>query len=238
MQRYAVITGASQGLGKSFANELAKREIHLILISLPNQNLSEFSRELQEKHKINVHYFEIDLSNTGNVLALANQINDNYDVFMLINNAGIGGTKRILDADVSYISKIIQVNVMATSLFTRQFLPNLLKQSKGYILNVASLAAFTPTGYKTVYPASKSFVYSFSRALNEELKDSNLVVSVVNPGAMATNSKMLGISLTLGIIRGQYHLTQMLLVSLIKMIAWLPITKTNGIFRLKCGIPL
>jgi short-subunit dehydrogenase len=76
---------------------------------------------------------------------------------------------------------------MATSLITHQLLPNLLKQPQAYILNVSSMAAFSPIGFKTVYPASKTFVHSFSRGLHEELKDTNVFVSVVNPGAMKTN---------------------------------------------------
>jgi len=72
-------------------------------------------------------------------------------------------------------------------LITHQLLPNLLRQPKAYILNVSSMAAFSPIGFKTVYPASKTFIHSFSRGLHEELKDTNVFVSVVNPGAMKTN---------------------------------------------------
>ncbi|HNX79555.1 MAG TPA: SDR family NAD(P)-dependent oxidoreductase, partial [Prolixibacteraceae bacterium] len=80
--------------------------------------------------------------------------------------------------------------VMATSLLTHQLLPNLMEQSRSYILNVSSLAAFTPMGYKTVYPATKAFVRSFSRSLNAELKDSNVFVTVVTPGAMKTSQEI------------------------------------------------
>lgn len=190
MEQYAVVTGASQGLGKSFAKELAGRGIHLILVSLPSQNLSQFSDELQKDFKINVHYFEVDFSITANVISLSKKISQKYNVFLLINNAGIGGTSRFTDVDVSYIKKIIDVNVTATSILTHQLLPNLLKQPKGYILNVSSMAAFSPIGYKTVYPASKAFIHSFSRGLSEELIDTNVSVSVVSPGAMATNEEV------------------------------------------------
>lgn len=79
---------------------------------------------------------------------------------------------------------------MATSLLTHQLLPNLQKSSKAYVLNVSSLAAFSPIGYKTVYPASKAFIHSFSRGLYQELKDTNVFVSVVNPGPMKTNAEV------------------------------------------------
>ena len=109
---------------------------------------------------------------------------------MLINNAGLGGSQKFTDASIQYINSIIQVNVLATSLLTHQLLPNLLKQPQAYILNVSSMAAFSPIGYKTVYPASKTFIHSFSRGLSEELKNTGVVVSVVNPGAMATNDEV------------------------------------------------
>lgn len=187
---YAVITGASQGLGKAFAQELAKKGNDLILISLPDQNLPELCSFLEEHFGIQAVYKETDLSVTANVLSLTDWINANYEVDILVNNAGIGGTKKFEDSSVSYIEKIIQLNITATSLLTHQLLSNLKKQNKGYILNVSSLAALSPIGYKTVYPASKAFIHSFSRGLYQELKDTNVFVSVVNPGAMATNPEV------------------------------------------------
>ncbi|TPD70543.1 SDR family NAD(P)-dependent oxidoreductase [Flavobacterium microcysteis] len=187
---YAVVTGASQGLGRAFAYELAKNNIPLILMSLPGQELSELSSEISEQYGVPVFCYETDLSVKENVLDFAAWVNANFSVFMLINNAGTGGSRRFDEASAEYISKIIQVNVMATSLLTHQLLPNLKKVEKAYILNVSSMAAFCPIGYKTVYPASKAFVHSFSRGLCEELKSTNVFVSVVNPGAMKTSPEI------------------------------------------------
>jgi short-subunit dehydrogenase len=189
-KQFAVITGASQGLGKEIAIELAKRDINVILVSLPNQNLPTLTSEIAVKYKVLAYYYETDLSSTKNVMELTKWINKNFNVNILINNAGIGGAKRFTEASVDYINKIIQVNVKATSIMVHQLLPNLKRQDKSYILNVSSMAAFAPIGYKTVYPASKAFVHSFSRGLCEELKGSNVFVSVVNPGAMKTNEEV------------------------------------------------
>ena len=189
-ESYVVITGASQGLGRSFAYELAKRKSNLILVSLPDQNLFELCKNLKNQYGIKIQYYETDLTNKDNVLRLANWINGNFSINTLINNAGIGGTKKFDEATTNYINDIIQLNVMATSLPTHQLLPNLKKQEKGYILNVSSLAAFSPVGYKTVYPASKAFIHSFSRGLYQELKNTNIFVSVVNPGPMKTNKEI------------------------------------------------
>lgn len=187
-ETYAVVTGASQGLGKAFAENLAKKNINVILVSLPGQNLKELSQEISENYNVKTEHYEIDLSVRENVLQLTDWINNLFNVNILINNAGLGGTKKFLEASLGYIDRILQVNVMATSLITHQLLPNLLKQKQSYILNVSSMAAFSPIGFKTVYPASKTFIHSFSRGLHEELKNTSVFVSVVNPGAMKTNT--------------------------------------------------
>lgn len=183
---FAVITGASSGLGRAFAFELAKRKTNLVLIALPGEGLDVLAKELQ-RAGVRAEYFETDLTRHENILAVSEWVNTNFEVFMLINNAGMGGTRRFLDADMDYLNNIIQLNVMSTSLLTRALLPNLLGQDQSYILNVSSMAAFSPMGYKTVYPASKAFVHHFTRGLYQELKDTRVFVSVVNPGPMKTN---------------------------------------------------
>jgi uncharacterized protein len=187
---YALVTGAGQGLGKAFVTELAKRGINIILVSLPEENLAGLATETARNYSVDTVFYETDLSLGTNVMALADWVNRNFEVFLLINNAGMGGSKHFLEASPDYINKIIQVNVAATSLLTRQLLKNLIEQPQSYILNVSSMAAFSPMGYKTVYPASKSFVHSFSRGLNAELRGTSVFVSVVNPGAMKTSREI------------------------------------------------
>lgn len=86
-----------------------------------------------------------------------------------------------------YLNKIIQVNIKATALLTRLLLPNLKQCESAYVLYVSSVAAFSPVGYKTIYPASKAFVHCFSRSLNAELSNSNVFISVIHSGPLATN---------------------------------------------------
>lgn len=188
--QFAVITGASQGLGKAFAKELAKRGFNVVLVSLPGQKLSQLSDWISQEYKVQSFYYETDFSANTNIRALADWLNENFNISILINNAGIGGTKPFDEAHIDYIDTIIQVNVKATTLLIHQLLPNLKRQPQSYILNVSSIAAFSPVGYKTVYPASKAFIHSFSRGLYAELKNTNVFVSVVNPGAMATNQEI------------------------------------------------
>ncbi|QGN23308.1 SDR family oxidoreductase [Elizabethkingia anophelis] len=184
--KYAIVTGASQGMGKHIALELAKRHINLVLISLPDQGLDSFCQTLISDFGIEAIAYETDLCITRNIMELTQWINENFEVYILINNAGLGGSMKFTEARTEYISKIIQLNVTATSLLTHLLLPNLIRQKKAYILNISSIAALAPIGYKTVYPASKAFVHSFSRGLRYELKDTNVLVSVAHPGPMKT----------------------------------------------------
>jgi uncharacterized protein len=191
-KQFAVVTGASQGLGKSFATELAGRKYHLVLVSLPGQNLNKVAESIANEYQVETYFYETDFSDDRNIYDLTVWLNENFNISVLINNAGMGGTMPFEEADVDYLNSIIQVNVKATTLLTHQVLGNLKRQPKSYVLNVSSIAAFSPVGYKTVYPASKAFIHSFSRSLYAELKDTNVFVSVVNPGAMATNDEITG----------------------------------------------
>jgi short-subunit dehydrogenase len=188
---FTVITGASKGLGKCLAKECAIRGRNLILVALPNEKISKTAEELAEKYNIKAIGYETNLKHEENISTLTNWIKRNYKINMLINNAGIGGTNRFGDVKKDYIESIMQLNIRALVLLTHQLLPLLKQQKESYILNIASLAAFGPMPYKTVYPASKAFVSSFSRGLNAELKGSNVSVSVAYPGGMATTPEII-----------------------------------------------
>lgn len=186
-KNYAVITGASTGLGRAFAETLAKENHSLLLISLPDEGLTKLCEDLEERFEISVECFETDLSKRENVLQAVQWINENYSIDILINNVGIGGSQRFEEAEIEYLEKMIDINITATTLLTHELLPNLKAREKAHILNVSSLAGLSPIPYKTIYPASKAFIHSFSRGLNEELKNTSVSVSVVNPGPMKTN---------------------------------------------------
>ncbi len=190
LDNFALITGASQGLGRSFAIELAKRGHNLLLVSLPNEGLPALASQLGLQG-VSVHFFETDLSQKENVVALAEAINHRFALSILVNNAGRGGTRRMENADLAYLDGILQLNVVAPALLTKLLLPNLRRQERAWVLNVSSMAAFSPIGFKTVYPASKAFVRHFSLGLKEELKGTAISVSVVYPGPMKTNAEVI-----------------------------------------------
>lgn len=187
---YAIVTGAAKGLGNAFAVELSKRKFNTILVDLPGTGLIKFCKDLKDNYGTDSIWFETDLTLKKNITDLAGEVNKKYDVFMLINNAGAGGAGRFDKVDANYISGMIELNVMAPSVFTHEMIPNLKKQDKSYILNVSSMAAFSPMGYKTVYPASKVFINYFSRSLRQEFRKTNISVSVVCPGPMKTNANV------------------------------------------------
>lgn len=188
-ERYALVTGASRGLGKAIAIELAKQGYPTILVSRSDK-VHEVCEEITSKYGIPSVGFSADLTDSHAIADLAEQVNATYQVFMLVNNAGIGGTRRFVEASTQYLENILNLNTKGTVLLTHALLPNLLRQPQAYILNIGSMAAHTPTGFKTVYPASKAFIHHFSLGLREELKDTSVSVSVCSPGAMATNDEV------------------------------------------------
>ncbi len=187
-EKYVLITGASKGLGRAFAKEFAAKKKNLILIALKNDGLYETAKIIKENYNVEVRCFETNLAHHEAVFKLAEEINSTYDIEYLINNAGIGGTSIFSEAPIEDIDNLLMLNVRALTLLIRLLLPNMIRQEgRTYILNVASMASFCPMTFKAIYSASKAYVYYFSRALAEELKHSNVFVSVVHPGPMKTN---------------------------------------------------
>lgn len=185
---YTLITGASSGLGKEFAIQCARKGHNIILIALPGGNLQSIAHNLELEYQVSVKVFEFDLSNSEILKSRLSVITAQYAIDFLINNAGVGGTSSITDTSLERIDDIIMLNVRSTVLLTHLLIPHLLQHKQSYIMNIASMAAFTPIAYKTVYPASKAFISSFFLGLKEELASTGLSVSVIYPGPIMTNS--------------------------------------------------
>ena len=187
-EKYTLITGASQGMGKQMADECAKRGRNLLLVALPNENLKEFSKHLIRQYNIKADYFECDLiikKSVENIFKWTQE--NNYAIDFLINNAGFGGAGSFVDYSFEYVNNMIDLNIRATTNLTHLFIPELKKNTPSYILNNASMVANFPCPYKTIYAATKAYVKNFTRALREELKPQGISVSVLQPGATPTN---------------------------------------------------
>lgn len=199
-KKYVLITGACSGLGKALAQQCAKRGFNLILLDVPGSATSSISSHIMAKYKVEVHVFEFDLIDTCEILHHINTITERFPVWFVINNAGIGGTSSITDTSVERIEQIISLNIKSMAMLTRILLPQLLKQRCSYVLNVSSMAAFTPIAYKNVYPASKAFISSFSLGLRRELSDTGVSISVLYPGSIMTNFSVSKRIMSLGLV--------------------------------------
>ncbi len=186
-ESYTLITGASMGLGKELAIAFARKGRNLVLVALPGQNLSQLCEEINLAFGVKTVSKECDLTDEKALFEMADDILSNYSIDQLINNAGVGGTAAFETSSIEYLERIIHLNVRATTLLTRLALPSLKEHKKALIMNIASVAAFGPLPFKTIYPASKAFIYSFSRGLSRELRGTGVKVIVVTPGPFASN---------------------------------------------------
>jgi len=159
---YTLITGAGSGIGRALAVDAARRGWNLILTALPEEDLDQLSEKLKKEYKIDVKFFEIDLTKQEAPLKVFLWCqNQCLNVNRLVNNAGIISSGRPFEEDsYTFYEKMMGVNVVAVTLLTRVFLPELKKHSHAGILNVGSTGSFVPFPYKTVYGATKSFIYS------------------------------------------------------------------------------
>lgn len=189
---YILITGAGSGIGRALAVDAARRGWNLILIALPGEGLEQLSEKIKKEYKVDARFFEIDLTDEEGPLKVFRWCqNHRLKVNSLINNAGVISSGRSFEEDsYTFYEKMIGVNVVAVTLLTRMFLPELKKHSHASILNVGSTGSFVPFPYKTVYGATKSFIYSFTMALREELRESQVKVSALCPGSVPTNHKI------------------------------------------------
>lgn len=187
---HTLITGASQGIGKALAVECARRGMNLFLVALPDTNLAEVETMIKRNFEVDVITFGLDLTHPEAPRKVYEFALDNFiQVNFLINNAGFGTSGLFETTHVEVNYRMIMLNVHAMVGLTRYFIRDLKENHRSYILNVSSLEATLPLPYKTVYTGTKSFIYSFTLALREELRHDDIGVSVVCPGSVITNSE-------------------------------------------------
>lgn len=185
---YTLITGASSGIGKSIAWYCGSLGMNLVLVSLPDEGLEKVAHEIAEKHQVKTAFFETDLSTLDSPKAVFDWSQlEQFDVNILINNAGVAGASVFETSDFKYIDDRILLNIRALVMLSRLYLPVLRTHKKSYILNVGSLAAFWPIPYKSLYSSSKVFVMYFSKSIRSELKGTGVSVSVLCPNGVRTN---------------------------------------------------
>jgi len=184
---YALITGASKGIGKSMAHELAKQGYPLLLVARSEAELKTLSDDLQTKYSINTSVLSIDLSTNGASQKVTDWIKMNqYPIGIVVNNAGYGVWGDFSQSSLTDQLGMMQLNMNVVVELSHLFVPILSKEKQSYILNIASTAAYQAVPTLAVYSATKAFVLSFTRALRFELAQTSISVTCFSPGPVDT----------------------------------------------------
>lgn len=180
----ALITGASSGIGRDMARILSNKGYDLILVARDKENLEKLKNELKTK----VEIIPLDLENVDNCKKLYEQV-ESKKIDILINNAGFGLIGMFNETQMSRELSMIDLNIKAVHVLTKLFLSDFIKRDSGYILNVASSAAFQPGPLMATYYSTKCYVYHLTLSIYEELRrlKSNVKISCLCPGPVNTN---------------------------------------------------
>jgi short-subunit dehydrogenase len=186
-RRYALITGASSGIGAAMATIAASRGCDLALVARRKDRLETVAAKLKE-FGAQVDLFVTDLAQIGSATALANTVRETQrPVDILINNAGSTVVESFMRSSLEQQRAFIELTINTPTILTHAFLPHMVTQRFGRIINISSVAALSSGGKgNTLYPAGKSFLLKFSQSLNAEVKDCGVYVTAVLPGFVAT----------------------------------------------------
>lgn len=183
----AVITGASGGIGAVYADRLAQRGYDLLLIARDGKRLGAVAERVSTQHKVKVETLVADLTDKAALLGLEARLKADESVSLLVNNAGFGGTKPLVDSDVDELENMIFLNVTALTRLTSAVLPKLIAKNAGAVINISSVVAVNPDALNGTYSGSKAYVLSFTQSLFKTLKNTGVQVQAVLPGATRTD---------------------------------------------------
>jgi uncharacterized protein len=183
----ALVTGASSGIGAIYADRLARRGYNLILVARNRGRLENLAKRLSGETGRAVEIVAAYLNEKADLSRVEQVLRDNADITLLVNNAGVGATTPLLASDVDKMSDMIALNVNALMRLTYAAVPGFVARGGGTIVNIASSVGIAPEVLNGVYGGSKAFVLALTRSLQHELKDKNVRVQAVLPGATATD---------------------------------------------------
>lgn len=187
MAKLAIVTGATSGIGLSFAKIFASEKYDLIIVGRNKDRLINIEKDLSEEYKINVKFYAVDLSDRNELENMWSDIEANNEkIDILINNAGAGFNGEFANIDFEKHEQIMEVNMRSVTRLSYLAVNNMKKFNSGKILNVASTGSFQAGAMIGVYYASKAYVLSLSTAIREEVSDKGIVVSTICPGATKT----------------------------------------------------
>ncbi len=185
--RWAVVTGASSGIGAEFARQLAARGMHLVLTARRADRLQELAGELDRRHASKCEVIAVDLAAADGPRQLWEEIGRRgIEVHVLVNNAGFSHVSEIERAPRERLLELLRLNVAAATDLTYRALPGMLARRSGAVINVSSLTGFQPVAYMAVYAASKAYLLHFSESLWAEARDHGVHVMALCPGTTRT----------------------------------------------------
>jgi short-subunit dehydrogenase len=184
-RRWAIVTGASGGMGVVFTKTLAERGYSVLAVARRVEPLTSLADELKKRGGF-VETLAVDLASAEGVKAVVEKAHALGDIEMLVNNAGLSTSGHFLDQSADREIQSIRVNVEALYALTRQIVPGMVERKRGGVLNVASVVAFQAIPYWTTYAATKAFVLAFGEGLAYELRDTGVRVVTVCPGFTKT----------------------------------------------------
>jgi len=187
---WAVVTGATDGIGKAYALELARRRFNVFLISRTEAKLREVAQEISDKHKVETDIFALDFTKATE--SSYTEINDKVNslrVGVLVNNVGINYEfpRKFLDGDSDLEDNIVKVNILAVNKMTKIVLNQMVNRKAGAIINVSSATGVIPTPMLAVYSGTKAYVDSFSQAISAEYKSSGILIQSITPNLVVSN---------------------------------------------------
>ena len=186
-RQWALVTGASSGIGMALAHELAQRGYHLVLLGRDEERLSHLAQELARSHQTTAKVFARDLSTPAAVQEIRAALErEDIPVSVLVNNAGYGIHGRFTETDLERELALIYLQIHAMLTLTKACLTGMVRRREGKILNVASVYAYSPVPLQSVYAACKAFMLSFSESLAAELEGTGVSVTILCPGITAT----------------------------------------------------
>jgi short-subunit dehydrogenase len=188
MKEIALITGASSGIGYEIAKLFAADKIDLLIVARSEIKLLEIKKEFEEKFTVDVYTVVADLSSNEGIQSVYEVIHsNNLIVNYLVNNAGFGDYGAFIDRSMEKYKEMVHLNILSLTELSYYYGKEMVKRGKGRILNVASMAGLQPDPNFAVYGATKSYVISLTEAIHKEFETSGVTVTVLSPGATASN---------------------------------------------------
>lgn len=182
----AIVTGASSGIGKVYADRLAARGYDLVLVARREERLRDIAADLRQRYPVHAEVLVADLSQPAGTAAVVDRLSSDASVSLLVNNAGFSALKPLTDTPDKVITDMIGLNIAALTLLSKAALVAFRTRNKGTIINVGSGAGFAPYPGIPVYGSTKAYVYLFTQSLQNEVVGTAIRVQLVLPGAVVS----------------------------------------------------